>query len=156
MTRKWLILLAAGGSAALLLGAFGFQHLGGLAPCKLCLWQRWPHAAAIAIGMVALILPGRIPPILPALGALAALGTAAIGAYHVGVEQGWWEGPNTCSSGPVGGLSPEQLLEQIMTAPLVRCDEIAWQMLGLSMAGWNAVISLALAAIWVMAARARA
>ena len=102
MTRAYWIVLAAGGSAALLLGAFAFQHLGGLAPCKLCLWQRWPHGAAIVIGVLALALPGRL---LPLLGALAALTTAAIGGYHTGVERGWWEGPTTCTSGPVGGIS---------------------------------------------------
>lgn len=150
MSRASLILLAAGGSLALLLGAFGFQHLGGLAPCKMCLWQRWPHAAAILIGAVALILPGRA---LPLIGALAALTTAAIGFYHTGVERGWWQGPSTCTSGSVDGLTPQELMEQIMAAPLVRCDEVPWDMLGLSMASWNALASLALAALWIMAAR---
>lgn len=148
-SRNFLILAAAGGSAALLLGAFGFQYLGGMAPCKLCLWQRWPHGAAILIGGIALMIPGRG---LPLLGALAALTTAGIGVYHAGVEQHWWEGPSTCTAGPVGGLSPEQLMEQIMSAPLVRCDEIPWEMFGLSMAAWNAVASAGLALLWLMAA----
>lgn len=152
MSRSLLISLAAGGSLALLLGAFGFQHLGGLAPCKLCLWQRWPHAAAIAIGAVALLLPGRA---LPLLGALAALTTAGIGLYHTGVERGWWPGPTTCTSGPIGNLTPQELMDQIMAAPLVRCDDVPWEMLGLSMASWNALASLGLAAIWLAAARAR-
>lgn len=152
MTRATWIIAAAGGSALLLLGAYGFQHLGGLAPCKMCLWQRWPHAAAIAIGVLALLLPGRW---LAGLGACAALTSAGIGLYHVGVEQGWWEGPSTCSSGSVQGLSADELLEQILAAPLVRCDEIAWQMMGLSMAGWNALLSLGLALLWVQAMRAR-
>lgn len=153
MTRTRLILLAAGGSLALLAGAFAFQHLGGMAPCKLCLWQRWPHAAAILIGLVALALPGRA---LPLLGAAAALCTAGIGLYHTGVERGWWQGPTTCSSGPVTGLTPQELLDQIMTAPLVRCDEVPWEMFGLSMASWNAVASLAFALLWLAAARSRA
>lgn len=152
--RKLLILIAAGGSAALLLGAFGFQYLGGMAPCKLCLWQRWPHAAAIVIGALALIRPGRA---LPRLGAMAALATAAIGVYHTGVERRWWEGPDTCTSGPVGGLTPQQLMDQILAAPLVRCDEVPWEMLGLSMASWNAVASAGLALVWLIAAaRSRA
>lgn len=150
--RNWLIVVAAGGSAALLLGAFGFQYLGDLPPCKLCIWQRWPHGAAVLIGALALALPGRI---LPGAGALAALTTAVIGVYHTGVERDWWEGPSTCTSGPVGGLTPEQLLEQIMAAPLVRCDEVPWDMLGLSMASWNALASLGLALVWIAAARAR-
>lgn len=150
LTRSRLILLAAGGSTALLLGAFAFQHLGGLAPCKLCIWQRWPHVIAIAIGLAALWLPGRI---LPLAGGLAALAAAALGAYHTGVERGWWDGPSTCSSGDAGTLSADELFEQIMTAPLVRCDEVTWQMLGLSMASWNMLISLGFAAIWITAAR---
>ena len=63
MTRPTLVLMAAGGSLALLLGAFAFQYIGGLAPCVLCLWQRWPHAAAVLIGLAALALPGRILPV---------------------------------------------------------------------------------------------
>ena len=153
MTRRLLIVLAAGGSAALLLGAFGFQHLGGLAPCKMCLWQRWPHAVAVAIGVIGVFFPARL---VAALGGLAAAATGAIGVYHAGVEQGWWQGPTTCTSGPIGGLSAQQLMDQILAAPLVRCDEIPWQMLGLSMAGWNAVLSFALAALWIAAALRRA
>lgn len=149
MTRNGFIGLAASGSALLLSGAFVFQTLG-YAPCPMCLWQRYPHAVAIAIGVVAILLPGRI---LPALGTLAALTTAGIGIFHTGVERGWWEGPSTCSSGPIEGLSAEELLDQIMTAPLVRCDEVAWQLAGLSMASWNAVFSLGLAFIWIMVVR---
>ncbi|WP_299731275.1 disulfide bond formation protein B [uncultured Tateyamaria sp.] len=152
MTRQHYIVLAAGGSAALLLGAFAFQHLGGLAPCKMCIWQRYPHVAAIALGAIALLIP---LPVLLALGALAALATAGVGAYHVGVEQGWWEGPSSCSSGAIDNLDPDALFDQIMAAPLVRCDEIAWQFSGLSMAGWNMVISLVLAGLWLAALRAR-
>ena len=153
MTRKSLILLAAAGSAALLLGAFGFQYLGGLAPCKLCLWQRWPHAAAVALGAVGLALPMAA---VALLGAVAAAATAAIGVYHTGVERAWWQGPDTCTSGDISGLTPEQLMEQILAAPLVRCDEVPWEMLGLSMASWNAIASFALMAVWLLAARARA
>lgn len=147
MTRTQAIMVAAGGSLALLAGAFLFQAFG-YAPCKLCLWQRWPHAAAILLGVVALLLPGRL---WPALGALAALATAGVGLYHTGVERGWWEGPDTCTAGPVANLSPEDLLAQIESAPLVRCDEVAWQLAGLSMASWNAVLSLALVAVWLVA-----
>lgn len=156
MMKKWLIFVAAAGSAALLLGAFGFQHLGGMAPCKMCLWQRWPHAAAIVIGALAVLVPGTMLPLLTlmaVLGMLAALTTAGIGLYHTGVERGWWEGPTTCTSGPIGGLTPDQLMEQIMSAPLVRCDEVPWEMLSLSMASWNAIASIGFALIWLAAAR---
>jgi disulfide bond formation protein DsbB len=152
MTRHTYIILAATGSLILLVGAYGFQHLGGMAPCKLCLWQRYPHFAAIFIGVLALMLHGRT---LPLLGMLAALSSAAIGVYHTGVERGFWEGPTTCTSGPVGGLSASELMDQIMNAPLVRCDDIAWQMAGLSMASWNAIASLTLALLWMAAARSR-
>jgi len=152
LSRTLLIGLAAGGSAFLLLAAFGFQHLGGLPPCQLCLWQRWPHAAAVVIGILALLLPGRA---LPLAGLVAALVTAGIGIYHTGVERGIWDGPSSCSSGGVTGLDSDELFDQIMSAPLVRCDEVLWQMFGLSMASWNALAALGLAALWLMAARAR-
>lgn len=150
MNRFRFVLAAAGGSAALLIAAFLFQHLGGMAPCKLCIWQRYPHVIAVGLGAMTLLLP-RASLILA--GAAAALTTSAIGLYHVGVEQGWWQGPSTCSAGPVGGVSTEELFNQIMTAPLVRCDEIPWSLFGLSMAGWNALISLALALLWLAALR---
>ena len=152
MTLKTLILLATLGSAALLLGAFGFQHLGGLAPCKLCLWQRWPHAAAILIG-VALLAGGHR--LLAWLGALAAATTAGIGAYHAGVEWGWWPGPSSCTGGgmDLGTMTGGDLLSMDGPMGVVMCDEVVWQLAGLSMAGWNAVISLGLTAIWIAAAR---
>lgn len=150
MTRQTYILFAAGGSAALLLAAFAFQHIGGMAPCALCLWQRWPHAVAIVLGAGALVLGGLA---LIWLGALAALTTAGIGIYHTGVERGWWEGPSTCSGADIGALSADELFDQIMTAPLVRCDDVPWELLGLSMASWNAVAALLLAVLWVQAAR---
>jgi len=152
MTQQRYILLAASGSAALLLGAFAFQHLGGLAPCKLCIWQRYPHAVAVALGAVALLIP---LPVLLAFGALAALASASVGLYHVGVEQSWWEGPSSCTAGAVGGVDTSDLFDQIMAAPLIRCDDIAWQFAGLSMAGWNMVISLGLAGLWIQALRSR-
>ena len=153
MRRNGLILLAAGGSLALLLGAFAFQYIGGLAPCHLCLLQRWPHAAAVVIGALALALPGRV---LPLLGAAAALTTAGIGMYHTGVERLWWAGPTSCSAGSIAGIDVQDLLDPtIVVAPVISCDEVAWQMLGLSMASWNVVLSLALAVVWLMAARRR-
>lgn len=149
MTYRQTILAAAGGSAALLIGAFLFQALG-YAPCKMCLWQRWPHAAAIAIGAAAIALPNRI---LALLGALAAATTAGIGIYHTGVERDWWEGPASCSGGGnLTGLSGEDLLS-FDQVTVVMCDEVAWQLAGLSMASWNALLSLALVALWLMAAR---
>ncbi len=151
-SRQKLAILAALGSAAMLIAAFAFQAMG-YAPCKLCVWQRWPHGIAFAIGLL-FVLGIRARP-LAVLGALAAAATGVLGIYHTGVEQGWWTGPSTCTSKDISGLSSEELLNQILTAPLVRCDEIAWQFMGLSMATWNAILSFVLMAIWIAAFRAR-
>ncbi|WP_158963950.1 disulfide bond formation protein B [Chachezhania sediminis] len=152
MTRRFLVLLATAGSAALLLGALGFQYIGGLPPCHLCVWQRWPHLAALVIGLIAAMVPGRL---LPLLGAAATLTTAGVGLYHTGVERGWWEGPTTCTSGSIEGMSSTDLMAQIMNAPIVQCDVVAWQFLGLSMASWNTVAALVLTCIWIAAALKR-
>lgn len=153
LTARLWMMLAAGGSAALMLGALAFQHIGGMAPCALCIWQRYPHVAAIVLGVLAAfaVLPARV---LAGLGAIAALATAGIGLYHTGVERAWWEGPSACSGGGVAAQSPQDLMSQIMEAPLVRCNEVPWEMFTLSMASWNALASLALAAVWLMAWRA--
>ncbi len=154
MSRTQLIALAALGSAAHLAGAFAFQYLGGLAPCHLCLQQRYPHGAAVVIGVLAILIPaGLTGRLLPWLGALAALTTAGLGAYHTGVERHWWEGPSTCTSGSIIGIDAKDLLAQIQAAPVVQCDQVAWQMIGLSMASWTMLASLALAVLWVLAAR---
>jgi len=153
-TRPNLIFLAAGGSAAMMIGALLFQYVGDMAPCKLCYWQRYPHVAAIVIGVLALAIPGRG---LPLLGALAALTTAGIAAYHTGVERKWWAGPESCSGGGsgLGGLSGSDLLDMSAPAGVVMCDEVPWEMFGLSMASWNGVASLGFALLWLMAARSR-
>ncbi len=144
--------LAAGlGSAALLAGALASQVLWGLAPCPLCIWQRWPHVAAALLGLAIAVVPRRI---LAALGALAALTSAGIALYHVGIEQRWWQGPDSCVAPDISGLSPAELLDRILAAPVVRCDDIAWSFAGISMAGWNGLLSLALAAVWIAACRA--
>ena len=150
MTARTILLIAAAGSAALLGGAFIFQMFG-YAPCKLCLWQRWPHGAAIVLGALVFAFGPRV--YLAALGALAALTTAWVGLYHVAVEQKWVEGPTGCTGFDISNLSADELMDAINAAPLVRCDEITWQLMGVSMAGWNAVISLGLAAIWIYGAR---
>ncbi|MEO0939722.1 MAG: disulfide bond formation protein B [Pseudomonadota bacterium] len=149
MTRNSLILTAAAGSAALLAGAFLFQALG-YAPCQMCLWQRWPHAAAPLIGAAALATGHRA---LALLGAATLAIGAAIAIFHAGVEQGYWDGITACAGGVAAGQSADDLFDQIMTAPLVRCDDIAWSFAGLSMAAWNAVLSLTLVAVWLAAFR---
>jgi disulfide bond formation protein DsbB len=149
--RKIFMLLAAFGSAAVLAGAFAFEYIGGLAPCVLCIWQRWPHAVAVVIGVIAIAVPIRI---LAWLGAAAALTSAAVGVFHVGVEQKLWAGLASCTASSMDGASIEDLLNpEIVIAAPIRCDAIAWQMLGISMAGWNVLISLVLVGLWLRAAR---
>jgi disulfide bond formation protein DsbB len=156
MTQKQYIMAAAGGSLALMLAAFAFQHIGGMAPCKLCIWQRYPHVVAIAAGIVALAFETAWLRTLMILAGIAATATtAAIGIYHAGVEQGIFEGPTSCTSSSIDSLSTDDLLDQIMAAPLVRCDDIPWQLAGISMAGWNAIVSLLLCGLWIMALKRR-
>jgi disulfide bond formation protein DsbB len=151
MTVWGRMLLAGAGSAGLLLGALGFQFVGGLAPCHLCILERWPHVAAVVIAALGVTVLWHFHRAMAALGTLAMLASAGLGAYHAGVEWKWWPGPDTCTAPmDISKLSTDALMQQIMTAPLVRCDEIVWQFLGLSMAGWNAVISLGLAGLWLV------
>ena len=137
---------------ALLGGAIGSQYLGGLHPCEMCMWQRWPHLAAIGAALAAIVLR-RNPPMsatFTALAALAILTSGAIGAYHAGVEYGWWEGFTTCTTiRPVGG----DMLEAIMNAPLIRCDQAPWTLAGISLAGFNALLSIAGAALILLLVR---
>ncbi|MFN3663523.1 disulfide bond formation protein B [Yoonia sp.] len=147
MTRNLLIFVAGGGSFALLAGAYLFQALG-YPPCAMCLWQRWPHMAAIVIAALALRFGGRA---LPALGAAAAALTGGLGVYHTGVERGWWQGPTSCSgAGSLQGMSGADLLA-IEGPRVVMCDQVTWEFLTLSMASWNAVVSFGLMAIWIIA-----
>ena len=145
--------LAGLGSALMLAGAFGFQWIGGMPPCHLCLLQRWPHAAAVVILILALATGWRW---LAWVGALAALTTAGIGLFHAGVEQGWWDYVSSCTQGSIAGLSASDLLNPAADiAPPARCDQIPWSMFGISMAGWNAIISTGLITIWAFAATRR-
>ena len=153
MTVYGRIFLAGLGSGLILAGALFFQYVLGLAPCPLCIWQRWPHLAAVVLAILAMTILWRICRRLAGLGALVMLGSAGLGIYHTGVERAWWPGPGTCSApGDPGGLTAGALLDQILATPLVRCDEVAWDLLSLSMASWNAVLSLVLVAIWFWAA----
>ena len=132
----------------LLGGALGSQYIGGLAPCEMCDWQRWPHAAAILLAAFAFTGPasGQRSRAFTLLAALAIAVSGAIGVYHAGVELKIFEGFTTCTS-TVRAASTEELLAQLMKVPLVRCDQVQWSFLGISMAGWNAIISLGGAAI---------
>ncbi|MCF2515796.1 disulfide bond formation protein B [Sphingomonas sp. G124] len=129
--------------AALLGGALGSQYIGGLYPCEMCYWQRWPHGAAILLALAAILSPVNAPRTRPLvlLAALAIAISGAIGVFHAGVELGYWEGITRCTA--TGATS----LEDILKVPLVRCDQVQWSLFGVSMAGWNAIFSLGGAAL---------
>lgn len=136
-------LLALVVPSALMLGALGSQYIGGLHPCEMCYWQRWPHDAAIVLALFAFgTRVNKASHVLVALAALAIMVSGGIGVFHAGVEYGWWEGITTCST-TAAGVS----LEDIMRAPVVRCDVPQWTLLGISLAGYNAIISLGAGAV---------
>ncbi|MGN7869609.1 disulfide bond formation protein B [Paracoccus haematequi] len=152
MDGQRLSLLAGAGSAALLIAALGFQA-AGYAPCELCILQRWPHVAAVVIAAL-IWWTGRVRG-LAVLGMVAAGVAMGLAIYHTGVELSLWQGPTHCS-GTIGNLatmSAEELMTRLQSAPVVRCDEVAWRFLGLSMAAWNAVFSAVLAVVWGVAAK---
>ena len=141
MTTKHLITIACISSLAVILGAYSFEYIGGFLPCKLCYWQRYPHFLNILIFLLFYFFPMRS---LIFVGMISMLASTILAFYHVGVEQKYWSGPNSCTNASIEGLTTDQLLDKIMSAPLVRCDEIAWDLIGISMAGWNAFISFCL------------
>lgn len=125
--------------AALLGGAYISQYGFGLYPCEMCWWQRYPHLAAILLAIASLLLRGRAARALLIFAALAIFCSGLIGAYHAGVEYAWWQGVTTCAvPGSSGGG-----LEAILNAPLIRCDVAPWSLFGISLAGWNFLISTA-------------
>jgi disulfide bond formation protein DsbB len=128
---------------ALLGGALGSQHLGGLYPCEMCFWQRWPHGAAILLAGFAFTAPAPAfrSRLFTLLAAFAIAISGAIGVYHAGVELGVFQSVSACAA-MVHATTPDELLRQLMQVPLVRCDQIQWAFLGISMAGWNAILSL--------------
>ena len=145
-TRARLVALAA--PVALLGGALLSQYIGGLYPCEMCWWQRYPHAAAILLAATAFTTAAssRRARALTALAALAIAVSGAIGVFHAGVEYRWWEGLTRCTaSGPA-------TLNDILSVPLVRCDQAQWTLGGVSLAGFNAILSLGAAALiaWLL------
>lgn len=141
----------------LLGGALISQYVGGLYPCEMCWWQRWPHLVAICFALGAFALRSRPALSRPftALAALAIAVSGGIGVFHAGVEYGWWQGLTACST-TATGASTAEMLDAIMNAPLVRCDVAPWTLVGVSLAGFNAIFSLsAAAAIALLLMRAR-
>jgi len=133
---------------ALIVGALGFQYIGRYPPCEMCQWQRWPHIAAAVIGIVGagLIRFGLVDRsagrFLAAITILLIAISGGLGVYHAGVEWHWWPGPKSCT-GPA--FKFQGTLD--LTAPVVMCDAPAWRLFGLSLAGYNAIISLGIAAL---------
>jgi disulfide bond formation protein DsbB len=143
--------------AAMLGGAWGFQILGGLYPCTLCLYQRWPHWAVIVIAGLATLGARRLGTrgiaLTSALCGLIFLAGAGVAGFHAGVEQHWWEGLAACGNGDLNNpnMSIEELKTRLLAAPVARCDDVPWSLFGVSLAGYNFLASFvfALASIWV-------
>ena len=128
--------------AVLLAGALGSQYLGGLYPCEMCHWQRWPHYAALVVAGLAFATAGGVRRMLVISAALLIAASGAIGAFHAGVEYGWWPGITGCTSTVAPGGSAAEMFDKLMRAPMVRCDVAPWSLAGISLAGWNAIISI--------------
>lgn len=137
---------------ALLGGALASQYIGGLYPCEMCYWQRWPHGVAIGLAVLGFTRPAESfrARTLTLLAALAIAVSGAIGVYHAGVEAKIFEGFTQCTAQSTAGLSTAELLKQITHAPVIRCDEVQFRFLGISLAGWNAILSLSGAAAIVI------
>ena len=150
-TAAGLILLAA---AATIAGALVFEHVFGLSPCPLCLVQRYPYYLGISLALVTAFMPRRVAPTGLALIAVVFFVSAGLGVYHAGVEWGWWQGPTDCAGAPAPAAeNVGDFLRQLETTRVVSCTEAAWRFLGLSLAGWNVAISLALAGFAAAAMR---
>ena len=135
-------------SGVVLGAALASQYWGGLAPCELCLLQRWPWAAAIAVALVALVAGSRpaLPWVALVFAALFAFGVT-IAFYHVGVEQHWFAGPSACTASATGATTLEDMKRQILGTAPVLCDRVQWSLFGVSMAGWNLFASFGMAGV---------
>jgi disulfide bond formation protein DsbB len=148
-SMRRLLLMSAAASAAILGAALIGQYVFGLHPCELCLYQRYPYVAIMAIGLAGALLVKlpRAQATLAGLCGLLFLLDAGIAFYHTGVEWKIFPGPSACSSGDTSGMTLEEMRQQIMNAQLVPCDQPMAHFLGLSMAGWNMLLAMSLAAV---------
>lgn len=139
-------------SLTMLLSAFAFQHLGGLHPCTLCLWQRWPHAIATALAIGTFFAPHQVKKTALVLGSTTMFISVILAGWHTGVEIGVLPGLSSCGS-VVPNVSTEELARMIANNTLPACDKVAWTFLGQSMAGWNFLISSVLLGLWLAGAK---
>jgi disulfide bond formation protein DsbB len=147
------LLLCALISAALLGGALLFEHVGGMAPCSLCIWQRWAHVAVIVCALGWLVISQPIGASLRAgliITALASITSVGVAGYHAGVEWQLWAGPAGCTASLSSGGSTADLVDSLLATPVVRCDDVPWSLFGLSMAGWNMLLSVDIVALAMM------
>ncbi len=152
MTRRgfeppFIAMLLGAAALALIVGALGFEYLAHLPPCEMCMWQRYPHVAAACVGIGGFLLvrtkllPESAGTTIAILAALLIAVSGAIGVYHSGVEWQWWKGPQACTGGAFHSLGGPLDLN----VPIIRCDRAAWRLFGLSLAGYNALLSFAIA-----------
>ncbi len=144
ISARRILLLVLATSVGIIGGAWIFQYAVGLQPCELCYLERWPYYVSIVLAILLLASGARGAIWWIGLLALIFLGSTGLGAYHVGVEQHWITGPTACTGGGSGAKSAEELMKFLQTQQSVRCDEVQWSLLGISLAGWNALTSLGL------------
>jgi disulfide bond formation protein DsbB len=149
------LLLVLLGSAAVIGGALLFQYVGGLAPCELCLLERWPYYIGMPLAVLVILAGGQRNLLIggSALVMLLFLASSGLAFYHVGVEQHWFAGPTACTGGSTGAKSLEDLRAQLMATKPVRCDEPQWTLFGVSLAGFNLLASLVLMVLAILALR---
>ena len=127
---------------ALMAGALGSQFIGGLIPCEMCHWQRWPHYAAIPVAALAFLIRHRPTQMLFVLFAAVLIAlSGAIGVFHAGVEYHWWPGITPCTTN-LHAADPMAMLNEALRKPIIRCDSAQWSLFGISLAGFNAILSL--------------
>ena len=154
LSLKNTVILLGFGSGGLLAAALVFQHVFGFWPCTMCLWQRWPHWLIVGLAVISFLTPftknDAAPVLILGLAVISLLAGTGLAGWHSGVEWGLLPGPTACSGGLSFDGDAALVLDRLLTTPAPRCDEVTWSFLGLSMANWNGLISLAMAIFAVM------
>lgn len=150
LSPKQAVILLGLASGGLLAMAYVFQYGFGFWPCTMCYWQRWPHWLMLGLGILAFLPLQASHKILLMLAAAVLLASAGLALWHSGVEYGLLPGPTACSGGLALDGDPAAVLDRLLATPAPRCDEVTWSFVGMSMANWNGIISLAMAGLAVM------